>query len=112
MRITPMRREPAENERAFVRFALVRFEPFRPAMKIRSHSESHIVELEDGSTWRVFPGDVDLTLDWRPETDLTLMEVDDAVSSHVLVSASGPVRVIAVDKRWPEGQVKSILSDG
>jgi hypothetical protein len=24
-------------------------------MKIRSHSESHIVELEDGSKWQVLP---------------------------------------------------------
>jgi hypothetical protein len=27
-------------------------------MKIPSHSESHIVELEDGSQWRIFPGDI------------------------------------------------------
>jgi len=35
-------------------------------MKIKSHSESHIVELEDGSRWQIFPGDLDLTLDWQP----------------------------------------------
>ena len=33
------------------------------AMKIRSHAESHIVELEDGSRWRIFPGDLDAALD-------------------------------------------------
>jgi hypothetical protein len=33
-------------------------------MKIRSHSESHIVELEDGTQWRIFPGDIDVTLGW------------------------------------------------
>src|ERR1700733_16145608 len=37
------------------------------AMKIRSHSESHIVELEDGSRWQVFPGDLDVMLGWKPE---------------------------------------------
>jgi hypothetical protein len=26
------------------------------AMKIKSHSESHIVELDDGSRWQIFPG--------------------------------------------------------
>jgi hypothetical protein len=26
-------------------------------MKIRSQSESHIVELDDGSRWQIFPGD-------------------------------------------------------
>ncbi|QQO34460.1 hypothetical protein JJC00_01735 [Bradyrhizobium diazoefficiens] len=45
-------------------------------MKIRSHSESHIVELEDGSKWQVFPGDLDLTLAWKPETDLAVAVAD------------------------------------
>jgi hypothetical protein len=58
-------------------------------MKIRSHSESHVVELDDGSRWRIFPGDIDLTLDWRPETDLTLSKVDDELSSHALVGEGG-----------------------
>ena len=31
-------------------------------MKIKSHSESHVVELEDGSRWQIFPGDLDGTL--------------------------------------------------
>jgi hypothetical protein len=31
-------------------------------MKIKSHSESHIVELDDSSRWQIFPGDLDVTL--------------------------------------------------
>jgi hypothetical protein len=81
-------------------------------MKIRSHSESHIVELEDGSTWQIFPGDVDITLDWRPETNLTLLPVDDEVCSHVLLSEGGPVRVVRAGENWPASQVRSILKDG
>jgi hypothetical protein len=81
-------------------------------MKIRSHSESHIVELEDGSRWQIFPGDIDITLNWRPETDLTLMEIDDGVSSHALVGEGGSVRVIPDGARWPVAEVKSILKDG
>jgi hypothetical protein len=81
-------------------------------MKIRSHSESHVVELEDGSRWQIFPGDVDVTLDWRPETDLTLLAVEDEVCSHVLVSESGRVGVIREGKQWPASEVKSILRDG
>jgi len=38
-------------------------------MKIRSHSESHIVVLDDGSRWQIFPGAHDLTLKLKPETD-------------------------------------------
>jgi hypothetical protein len=55
-------------------------------MKIRSHRESHIVEFDDGSTCRIFPGDLDVTLNWKPETDLKLVHLDDEVSSHALIS--------------------------
>lgn len=81
-------------------------------MKIRSHSESHVVELDDGSSWQIFPGDVDVTLDWRPETDLTLVPVDGEVCSHVLVSESSQVRVIRAGERWPTSKVRSMLRDG
>ena len=56
-------------------------------MKIRSHSESHIVEMDDGSRWQVFPGDLDLTLHWEPETELAVVPIDGQVSSHALVGA-------------------------
>ena len=62
-------------------------------MKIRRHSESHIVELDDGTTWRVFPGDLDVTINWRPDTDLKLVHIDDEISSHALISASDNSRV-------------------
>ena len=81
-------------------------------MKIRSHSESHIVELDDGSRWQMFPGDVEVTLDWQPETELTLLPVEDEMSSHILVSDSGPVRVIPAGHSWPACLVKSMLKDG
>ena len=42
-----------------------------PSMKIRSHSESHLVELDDGSKWQIFPGDLDVTLNWKPDTELS-----------------------------------------
>jgi hypothetical protein len=70
-------------------------------MKIRTHSESHIVELDDGSRWQIFPGDLDVTLGWKPETDLTLVKVDGEAGSHVLVSNSGPVRVNPLGVGWP-----------
>jgi hypothetical protein len=59
-------------------------------MKIRSHSESHILELEDGSQWRIFPGDIDVMLGWTPETDLTPLMVDREIGSHVLASETDP----------------------
>jgi hypothetical protein len=81
-------------------------------MKIRSHSESHIVELDDGSRWRIFPGDLDLTLNLKPETDLAVVPIDDEVSSHALVGEGGKVRVISAGESWAVPAVKSVLKDG
>ena len=83
-------------------------------MKIRRHSESHLVELDDGSKWQIFPGDLDVTLNWRPDTDLKLVLIDDEVSSHALVSTgdNSSVRVLPLGKDWPVREVKAILKDG
>lgn len=83
-------------------------------MKIRKHSESHLVELADGSKWQIFPGDMDLTLNWKPDTELELVRVDDEASSHVLVSLSdnSSVRVLPVDEEWSVKDVKKILREG
>ena len=83
-------------------------------MKILAHSESHIVRLEDGSEWQIFPGDLDLILNWKPETELKGENIDDDVSSHALASPSdlSRVRVIPVGESWPVGEVKNILKDG
>ncbi len=87
-----------------------------PGMKIRSHSEGHLVELDDGSRWQIFPGDLDVTLGWLPDTDLSLIRInriEGDLCSHALVSASDDsrVRVLPVGQPWPAGEVKKILKD-
>jgi hypothetical protein len=81
-------------------------------MKIRSHSESHIVELDDGSRWQIFPGDLDLTLNWKPETEITVAPAEDDLGSHMLLGGGAKVRVIAEGESWPVGQVKRALKEG
>jgi hypothetical protein len=83
-------------------------------MNIRRHSDRHIVELDDGSQWQVFPGDLDVTLNWQPGTDLKLVRIEDEVSSHSLVSAddNSSVRVLPLGEQWPVKQVKGILQEG
>ena len=83
-------------------------------MKITNHSESHIVGLEDGSQWQIFPGDIDLTLGWLPTTDLEIVEMLDDVSSHALVDkAEGArVRVLPLGEKWSTSVVKDVLKDG
>jgi hypothetical protein len=83
-------------------------------MKIRKHSESHLVELEDGSKWQIFPGDLDITLNWQPDTELKLVRIANDASSHALVSESdnSSVRVLPLDENWPVKEVKNTLKNG
>jgi hypothetical protein len=83
-------------------------------MKIMQHSESHIVKLGDGSTWQIFPGDIDATLAWLPTTELRLFEINDDIASHALINADDGtrVRVRPLGERWPENKVKTILKQG
>ncbi len=83
-------------------------------MKIRKHSESHLVELDDGSKWQIFPGDLDVTLNWQPDTELNLVRIANDASSHALVSESdnSRVRILPQDENWPVKEVKNTLKDG
>jgi hypothetical protein len=83
-------------------------------MRIISHSQSHIVELSDGSVWQIFPGDINLTLAWLPTTELQLFEINDDVASHGLINCDDTscVRVRPQDERWPEAKVKQVLKEG
>ena len=54
---------------------------------------SHIVELDNGTEWSIFPGDLDVTLNWQPDADLKLVQIDDDLSSHALISTSDNSRV-------------------
>jgi hypothetical protein len=83
-------------------------------MKIRKHAESHLVELDDGSKWQIFPGDLGITLNWTPDTDIKLVRIEDEASSHALVSDTGNtrVRVLPLDENWSVKVVSDILRDG
>jgi hypothetical protein len=83
-------------------------------MKIRRHSESHLVELDDGSKWQIFPGDLDVTLNWQPETEFKLVRIADDASSHALVSEAdnSRVRVLPLAENWLVKEVRDALRDG
>jgi hypothetical protein len=53
-------------------------------------------------------------LNWKPDTDLKLVRVDDEVSSHALISEddNSRVRVLATSENWPVKEVKTILEGG
>ena len=83
-------------------------------MLIAKHDKSHIVELEDGSRWRIWPGDAAATLQWLPATELQLVPIDDECCSHALIDHEGgtQVRVIAADENWPAEIVRRHLRRG
>jgi hypothetical protein len=83
-------------------------------MKILEHSESHIVKLHDGSSWQVFPGDIDQTLSWLPTSELRLFEINDDIASHALINTGDGtrVRVRPLGERWPDAKTKQILKQG
>ena len=83
-------------------------------MLIKNHDKSRIVELEDGSLWRIWPGDLAVTLNWLPTTDLRVSEISDEFCSHALIDqADGSrVRAIKASKDWPVEQVRRFMKKG
>src|SRR5262249_8026990 len=48
----------------------------RSAMQIKKHDRSHMVELRDGSAWRIWPGDIPKTLEWRPTREIDVRDIE------------------------------------
>jgi hypothetical protein len=83
-------------------------------MLINKHAKSDIVELEDGSLWRIWPGDIALTLNWRPTTHLVISKIGDEFCSHALIDQTdgSRVRVIEASKEWPIEHVQRSMNEG
>ena len=78
-------------------------------MRIKRHEKSYIVELEDGSEWRIWPGDLVATL---PSSRLAVSEVDDKYCTHVLIDRlrGTSVRVIEAAEAWAPEQIEASLA--
>jgi hypothetical protein len=83
-------------------------------MRIKRHDRSHIVELSDGSAWRIWPGDAPKTLEWLSATEIEVADSDDEICSHALVNRSdgSRVRVIRASADWPVQAVRRSLGKG
>jgi hypothetical protein len=81
-------------------------------MRIMRHDKSYIVELSDGSMWRIWPADLANTLQWLPTTEIDVRKIDDETCSHALVNRSdgSHVRVINADRQWRVSDVHKSLS--
>jgi hypothetical protein len=83
-------------------------------MQIEKHDKSYIVKLDNGFSWRIWPGDIALTLEWLPTTVLEVSEIDDEFCSHALIDKTNGSRVRAIEasKDWPVQQVRQSLKNG
>ena len=84
----------------------------RQPLMIRRHEVSDIVELSDGSEWRIWPGDISVTLGWRPNTVIEISDIEDEICSHVLINRSNQsqrVRAIKASAHWPAEKVRRSL---
>jgi hypothetical protein len=88
--------------------------PTQQGLLIKRHDTSDVVELSDGSTWRIWPADVAATLGWLPTTRLEVVAVEHVLCSHALVSRADGVKVKAKDGRdpWPAHPVRQALAHG
>jgi hypothetical protein len=84
------------------------------SMRIEQHNKSHIVELEDGSRWKIWPGDIATTLQWLPTTELQISAINDELCSHALIDQKGGsrVRVIEACAEWPVAEVRQSSKEG
>jgi hypothetical protein len=81
-------------------------------MRIKKYEESYIVELEDGSCWRIWPGDLVIPLLWMPSSRLTVSEIENKHCTHVLIDRihGTCVRVIEAAADWAPEEVAASLA--
>ena len=46
-------------------------------MRITKHNDCSIVELSDGSAWRIWPVDMADTVQWLPTPEVDVRKIDD-----------------------------------
>ena len=80
-------------------------------MRIKRHAKSYIVELEDDSTWRIWPGDLATSLHWMPSTQFEVSEIDDECCTHALIDRvhGTCVRVITAAADWAPQEIEASL---
>jgi hypothetical protein len=85
-----------------------------PAYQITRHDKSDVVELSDGSRWRIWPKDLRNALGWQPATALRVVEIDHQFCSHALVNPADKsrTRAIAAHRAWPIEEVRESLKNG
>jgi len=80
------------------------------AMLIDVHEDGEILEMLDGTRWRVWPGDIPTTAIWLPTTSIEIQKIEHEFCSHALLKLPGRqlAKAIPADREWP---VKEIVGE-
>ena len=72
------------------------------SMLVENHHTGEIVQLADGSRWRIWPCDVPIAAMWFPGTRIEKKEIKKELCSHCLTNQSTGKRVGAIPfhRRW------------
>ena len=65
-------------------------------MRCSLRNTTRATSFEDG--WRIWPGDVALTLNWLPTTDLLISEIGDEFCSHALIDQLTGSRLRVIER--------------
>ena len=96
----------------FAPYARPELAPRGTECALRNTRRANIVELEDGSAWRIWPGD--LAIPWISSTRLAVSEIHDEHWTHVLIDRlhGTCVRVIEAEEDFaPEEIEASLIAD-
>ena len=66
-------------------------------MRIKKREKSNIVELDDGSAWRIWPADIAAALQWTPSSQIVVSEIDDPYCTHALVERTSGTRARVIE---------------
>jgi len=81
-------------------------------MRIRKRRNNCIIELEDGSAWRIWPDDFPRSKDWTESTQLTAHRFNGGFCTHVLLNRLDGICVRAIDaaEDWPSYQGRAVMA--
>lgn len=80
-------------------------------MRIVEQDKSDIVELADGSRWRIWPEDIALTLEWSVQPEIEFIVIQNETCTHALIDQSNgsQIRVVEEESIWRPEKVRELL---
>ena len=79
-------------------------------MRVKKHEKSYIVELEDGSAWRIWPADLAKTVHRMPSARLAIDVIEDEHWTHVLIDRLHGICIRVIEAAgWAPQEIEASL---